>query len=132
MKIDLQMKKFFVLAGMLLSVACFSQTTNGDAIVSALKTGDAAQFSSYFDNFVDIKLPEKDEIKNVGKTQASVTIKSFFSESSIAGFDETSRRELSGTMYLTGKLKGASKDYNITLMMKNKNDKMQIITIRIN
>lgn len=120
------------MAGLVLSIASFGQTPNGDVIVSALKQGDAAQFTSYFDNFVDIKLPEKDEIKNVGKTQASVTMKSFFDETNINGFDETSRRELSGTMYLTGKLKGGAKDYNLTLMMKSKSDRLTIITVRIN
>lgn len=116
----------------MLSLSAFAVSGDVDDIVNSLKQGDANSFSRYFDSFVDIKLPEKDEIKNVGKTQASVTMKSFFEESAINGFELTSQRELSGTMYITGKLKSSDKSYNITLMMKNKSDKMQIITIRIN
>ena len=126
------MKKYWMMLGLMLSLSAFTVSGDADDIVNSLKQGDANSFSRYFDNFVDIKLPEKDEIKNVGKTQASVTMKSFFDESAINGFELTSQRELSGTMYITGKLKGGAKNYNITLMMKNKNDKVQIITVRIN
>ena len=118
--------------GLMVSLSAFAVSGDTEDIINSLKQGNAGSFSRYFDNFVDIKLPEKDEIKNVGKTQASVTMKSFFDESAINGFELTSQRELSGTMYITGKLKGGAKNYNITLMMKNKNDKVQIITVRIN
>jgi len=100
-------------------------------VETALKNGNAAEFSSYFDKFVDIKLPDKDEVKNVGKTQASVAIKSFFDANNIKGFEKISEREMGGTMYLAGKLQGASKNYNITLMIKINGDKQSVITIRI-
>ena len=66
--------------GMVLSLSSFVITGDSDKIIAALQNGNAAQFSSYFDNFLDIKLPEKDELKNVGKTQATITIKNFFDE----------------------------------------------------
>ena len=49
----------------------------------------------------------------------------------IKGFENTSQREMSGTMYLTGKLLNNAKGYNITIMMKSKESKWQIITLRI-
>lgn len=125
------MKKFFLFIGFLFSISVYSFAGDSDNIVHALKEGNAAQFSNYFDNFVDLKLPEKDEIKNVGKTQASLTIKSFFDQAKIKGFDISSHREMGGTMYITGKLEGDIKDYNITMLMKAKGDKLSIITIRI-
>jgi len=126
------MKKMMVMMGMVLSLSSFVITGDSDKIIAALQNGNAAQFSSYFDNFLDIKLPEKDELKNVGKTQATITIKNFFDESGIKGFEKTSDREMGGTMYLTGKLKGGSKNYNLTLLMKDRGDKLSIISIRIN
>jgi len=104
---------------------------DSDNIVNALKQGNATRFTSYFDNFIDLKLPEKDEIKNVGKTQAGITVKSFFDDYNIKGFDVTSQREMGGTMYITGKLQGASKAFNITLLMKVRGDKLSIITMRV-
>ncbi|MFN4007128.1 MAG: DUF4783 domain-containing protein [Chitinophagaceae bacterium] len=104
---------------------------SSDAIINALKQGDAEKLSTYFDTFIDIKLPEKEEIKNVSKNQASIAIKSFFETAAIKGFEVTSQRELGGTKYMTGKLIGNGKTYNITLMMKSKGDEVAIITIRI-
>ena len=117
--------------GLLISLAGYAFSNDSENIVNALKQGDATQFSSYFDSFIDLKLPEKDEIKNVGKTQTSIAVKSFFQENNIKGFEPTSQREMGGTMYITGKLQGDAKSYNITLLMKAKGDKLSIITIRV-
>ncbi len=126
------MKKFLLLILIgFVSMSFVFQNGSGE-IVSALNQGNAEQFSRYFDNLLDIKLPEKDEIKNVGKNQAAVTVKNFFNDNKIRGFEVSSQRELSGTMYMTGKLQGGSKNFNLTLMMKNRGDKLSVITIRIN
>jgi hypothetical protein len=124
------MKKIFYIIGLFISLSSFYLAGSAD-VETALKNGNAAEFSSYFDKFVDIKLPDKDEVKNVGKTQASVAIKSFFDANNIKGFEKISEREMGGTMYIAGKLKGASKNYNITLMIKITGDKQSVITIRI-
>ncbi len=126
------MKSILVVLGLMVSLSSFQATGDSDNIVNALKTGNAQQFSNYFDNFIDLKLPEKDEIKNVGRTQAGLTIKNFFDANTIKGFDPTSQREMGGTKYITGKLQGGAKVYNITMLMKSKGDKLSIITIRIN
>src|ERR1700752_1369293 len=107
------MKKMMVMMGVIISLSSFIIVGDIDKIINALNTGNATQFSAFYDDFLDIKLPEKDEIKNVGKNQASITVKSFFDDNDIKGFEKTSQREMGGTMYLTGKLKGGSKNYNI-------------------
>ncbi len=126
------MKKILVFIGLVVSLSSFQLTGDSENIVSALKAGNSSQFSSYFDNFIDLKLPEKDELKNVGKTQAGITVKSFFDQNNIKSFDLTSQREMGGTSYITGKLQGDSKAYNLTLLMKAKGDKLSIISIRVN
>ncbi|HRI19887.1 MAG TPA: DUF4783 domain-containing protein [Panacibacter sp.] len=126
------MKKILVMIGLVVSLSAYQTTADSDNIVNALKQGSASQLSNYFDSFIDLKLPEKDEIKNVGRTQAGITVKTFFDENSVKGFDLTSQREMGGTKYITGKLQGGLKAYNITMLMKAKGDKLSIITIRIN
>jgi len=116
----------------MVGLTAYSVASDADSIVNALKQGNASQFSNYFDNFIDLKLPGKDEIKNVGKTQATITVKDFFNDNDIKGFENVSQRESNGTMYIAGKLIGSSKTYNITMLMKAKGDKLSIITIRIN
>jgi hypothetical protein len=98
-------------------------TKRSDAIANALKTADAGRVR-FFDEFVDIKLLEKPEVKNMGRNQAAITLKTFFSENGIKGFETTSQREMSGTMYLTGKLVNSTKGYNITIMMKGEGKQM--------
>lgn len=124
------MKKIFLLIGLLIGTLSFAQG-DPDAIVNTLKTADAIRLSGYFDDFVDIKLLDKPEVKNMSRTQAGITLKSFFAENGINGFEKTSQRDMSGTMYLTGKLQNGNKGNNITLMLKMKDGKWQIITVRI-
>ncbi|MBS1730515.1 MAG: DUF4783 domain-containing protein [Bacteroidetes bacterium] len=126
------MKKIILILSCAFLISQGSYAQQGNEIAKSLNQGNADAFASYFDGFVDLKLPERDEIKNVGKNQATITIKSFFTDEGIKGFDKTSERELSGTKYMTGKLMGKNKNYNITIMMKKSGDDFTIITVRIN
>ena len=125
------MKKLLLLISLSVATMSFTFPDGTTQIVNALKRGDANEVASYFDNLIDLKLPEKDELKNVSKNQASITLKEFFDQNRVTGFDLTSQRELSGTMYITGKLATSAKDYGITVLMKARGDKIYIITVRI-
>lgn len=111
-----------------------SFTLQGDIsdIVNALKNANAETVSSYFDSYIDLTLPGKEEVKNIGKNQAGIALRSFFNEAGIHGFELTSQREAGTTMYMAGKLNGKSRDYNITLLLRNKDGRHQIISVRIN
>ncbi len=124
------MKKIFTILGFLFAISTFAQNDNG--VVSALKTANVNEFTSYFSSTVDVKLPKENEKQNVNKTDAANMVKSFFSSNNINGFEVISQREMSGTMYIAGKLKSTSQDYNLTVMLKNKGDGASVITVRIN
>ena len=126
------MKKILVLIGISLTLFAYKTVDNVPNIINALKVGNAEEVGKYFDNFIDLKLPEKDEIKNVGKNQASIALQGFFKDNSIKSFELTSQREMGASMYLAGKLQNAGKGYNITILLKNKDGDRQIITVRIN
>lgn len=128
------MKQLLSVSIFLLSTIAFGQhsSANSEALINALKEGDVSRFTSYFDSFIDLKLPQKDEIKNIGKTQASLTVKNFFEENGINGFELSSQREIAGTMYIAGKLKSTNSSFNITLMLKKKGEDLNILTVRIN
>jgi hypothetical protein len=106
-----------------------AQDTNG--IVSALKSGDAEKVSNFFDKILDIKFPDKDEVKGIGKNQAGIALKSFFDNNNIKGFELISQREMGGTMYIAGKLTNGADGYKLVMMMRNKEGRAQIITVRI-
>ena len=106
-----------------------AQETNN--IINALKSADAEQVSNYFDKMLDIKFPDKDEIKSIGKNQAGIALKSFYSSNNINGFELSSQREMNGTMYIAGKLTNSGDGYKLSMMLKYKDGKPQIITVRI-
>ena len=115
---------------------CFTSFTvtqsDTDEVVKGLKTGNAELVSAYFDAFLDLTLPGKEEIKNIGKNQAGITFQTFFSEIGVKGFELTSQRESGLMMYITGKLQTKSKGYNVTILLKNKEGKHFITSVRIN
>ena len=124
------MKKFTFLL-LLLFGALSIQAQETNSIVNALKSGDADEVSAYFDKILDIKFPEKDEIKSIGKNQAGIALKSFFDNNNIKGFELSSQREMGGTMYIAGKLINDNEGYKLSIMMKTKDGRPQIITVRI-
>jgi hypothetical protein len=117
-----------LLIGLSLSVNAQSET---DAIVQSLKTADMETISRHFDDFVDVKLLEKDEVKNMSKNQAAIALKSFYGENGVKGFDKVTDGGKGSLSYLIGKLTTGNKTYNITIQMKQKPAGLQIITIRI-
>ena len=123
------MKKILFIGLMLMAASLAKSQTN---IISGFKTGNASQIATSFDNFIDLTLPAKDEIKNMGKNQAEIALKSFFDEVDVKGFDVTSQRESGLTMYIAGKLISKTKAYNVTVLLKNKGGGHQITSIRIN
>ncbi len=126
------MKKLFLLFVIPLISLSFTMQVDNDGVVKALKTANVEQLANYFDSFIDLKLLEKDEVKNMGKNQATLALKAFFSDNNIKGFELTSQREMGNTMYMAGKLKNTGKGFNITIMLKKNDTKQDIISIRIN
>lgn len=128
------MKKFvlFICAAFAFMAFTINSQSGNDDIVNALKSADANAVSQYFDDVLDVKLPDKEEAKNIGKNQASILFRSFYSNNGINGFTLTSRREIGGTMYIAGKLSGKDKSFNITLMIHNKGNQPFIISARLN
>lgn len=126
------MKK--ILSILSLSILFFSFQSSDDTgnIINALKQGKAEVLSKYFDNMIDLKLPEKDELKNISKNQAAITMENFFNTIGVQGFEVISQGDRGGTLYVTGKLQGKEKTYNLALMMKSKGSSPQIITVRVN
>lgn len=125
------MRKFLVLAGLFFTLVSATVFGSPDEIIDALKSGTASEVSQYFDSFIDITLPDKDEMKNMGKNQANIALKSYYEEIGVKTFQLTSQREAGSIMYITGKLQGKIKNSNITIILKNSNSKYYITSIRI-
>jgi hypothetical protein len=103
-----------------------------DPIVQAFKTANIDNIAVHFDEFIDLKLLDKEEVKNMSKNQASIALKAFYTENGIKGFEKVSDGGKGTLIYLIGKLTTGNKSFNATIQMKQKNGKPAIITIRIN
>jgi len=123
-------KLLFIIMAVFAAFTVKAQDANN--IVSALQSANAGQVSNYFDKMLDMKFPDKEEVKSIGKNQAGIALKSFFDNNNIKGFELSSQREMGGTMYIAGKLTNGGEGYKLSMMMKTKEGKPQIITVRIN
>jgi len=118
--------------GMSMLLFSFVVQSDVDELIKAFKTANSEQVSNHFNNLIDLVLPGKEEIKNMGKNQASIALKIFFEENGIKGMDILSQREAGSAMYLAGKMVGKNKSYNVTVWLNEKEGKHFISTLRIN
>lgn len=125
------MKKILILLGLVFTLSSATKFNEPDEIISALKSGSANEVSKYFDNIIDLTLPGKEEMSNMGKNQASLSLKNYYEEVGVKSFELTSKGEKGAIMYITGKLQGKTKNDKITIMIKNTNTKFLITSVRI-
>lgn len=125
------MKKYFGFISIVLVVACSSfvvSTVEMDNVLVALKSGNASQLSKYFDNRVDISLP--DNADNYSRTQAEMIMREFFHKNSVRSFDLRYKSGNAETNYCIGTLQTNGGNYRTTLFMKQKGDKQYLQDLR--
>lgn len=117
----------FILAGF----ANVNAQTETDMVIRALKTANPDLITTYLDDYVDMKLLDKDEVKNMSKNQAAMALKLFYSDHNIKGFEKVSDGGKGNLVYILGKLTTSGKSHSITVQLKQKNGTLYIITMRI-
>ncbi len=122
------MKHFFTFITVSLLLSSFTVAGNIDEIITALKGGNAAQIAKYFDNTVEITLPDKSN--SYSKSQGEMILKDFFSNSPVKSFEILHKGENSGSQYCIGTLVTANGTYRTTVFMKQKADKQTEQEIR--
>jgi len=102
--------------------------TGIEDIVTALKSGNASQVAKYFDNTVEITLPEKSN--SYSKSQAEMILKDFFTNNPIKGFDVIHKGENAGSQYCIGTLFTKNASFRTTVFMKQKGERQTLQEIR--
>lgn len=125
------MKKILSFTAVLMLAAMSFMPTREKSIANAFENGDAETLSEFLDNYIDISLPGKSEIRYMGKTQAKLALRAFFLENKAKGFSIFSQRENAGVMYIAGKLKASTRDFNVILLISKKDKQEKILTMRI-
>ncbi len=122
------MKRFFTLIAATVLLSSFTFFTSIDEVVTAMKNGDAAQIARFFDNTVEITMPDKSN--NYSKSQAEMVLKDFFSTNGVKSFDVMHKGENAGSQYCIGTLITKNGSFRTTVFMKQKNDKQLLQEIR--
>jgi Domain of unknown function (DUF4783) len=122
------MKRFFTFLGAAVILSSFTLFTSIDEVVTALKNGDAVQIARFFDNTVEITMPDKSN--NYSKNQAEVVLKDFFSTNGVKSFEVIHKGENAGSQYCIGTLVTKNGSFRTTVFMKQKGDKQLLQEIR--
>ena len=122
------MKRFFTLVATTVLLTSFTLFLSIDEVVTALKNGDAAQIAKYFDNTVEITMPDKSN--NYSKNQAEIILKDFFSTNGVKSFEVIHKGENPGSQYCIGTLVTKNGSFRTTVFLKQKNDKQLLQEIK--
>ena len=113
------MKRIFtLLIPCLILFSSFTVLSNIDDVVVAMKQGNAAQLSKFFDASVEVSMPDKSN--SYSKSQAEMVVKDFFSTNSVKGFDIIHKGENAGSEYCIGTLQTGNGIYRTTIFMKQR------------
>lgn len=122
------MKRFFTLITTAFLLSSFTYLISIDEVVAAMKNGDATQIARFFDNTVELTMPDKSN--NYSKNQGEIVLKDFFTTNGVKTFTIIHKGENAGSQYCIGTLVTKNGSFRTTVFMKQKNDKQLIQEIR--
>jgi Domain of unknown function (DUF4783) len=126
------MKKLLHITGFIFTVlilVSYTLLAPIDEVVSAMKNGNAGLLSKYFDQTVEIGLPDRSD--SYSKAQAEVVLKDFFQTKGVTNFDPEHRSDNNGSLFCIGTLNSKNGNFRTTIYMKTRSDKQLIQEIRI-
>ena len=112
------MKKLYSIAALTILLSSFTLLASIDEVVNAMKSGNAAQVARFFDNSVEISMPDKSN--SFSKTQAEIVLKDFFNNNPVKGFEVIHKGENAGSQYCIGTLVTKNGSFRTTIFMKQK------------
>ncbi len=122
------MKKIFTILATVFALSSFTTFTGINDVVNAIKSGNAASVSKYFDNTVEITVNGKST--NYSKAQGEVVLRDFFANNTVKSFSVLHQGESGGAEFCIGTLATSNGNYRITLNLKQKGDKQTLQEIK--
>jgi hypothetical protein len=118
----------FALVMTLLLSSFKTQESNLEGVISALKSGSSSDLSKYFDDSVELTLPDKSD--NYSKAQAQQIVRDFFANNGVKGFELKHKGDSPTGHYCVGTLQTNSGNFRTNVFMKVKNNKEVVKEIR--
>ncbi len=125
------MKPIFtsLLLASIIALSSFAQRNNNiDAVIGALRSGNAAELSSYFGENVELTLPNQSD--SYSKAQAVLILKDFFNNNDVKSFEVKHKGDNGGGKFCIGTLQTKSGNFRTTVFMKLKDNKDLVKEIR--
>lgn len=114
------MKNLYSILFFLLPVIIASNITanNLDAVLNSLKKGNSSGIARFFDNRVDISLPNKTD--NYSKNQGELILKEFFNNNPVRNFELKHKGEIKGAQFCIGSLQTTNGNFRTKIYMRKK------------
>jgi Domain of unknown function (DUF4783) len=122
------MKRIIPILFSLFLLSSFRPAISIDEVVSAMKSGNVPSMAFYFDNTVEITLPDKGN--SYSKSQAEMVLKDFFTNNPVKGFTVIHKGQNAGYQYCIGTLLTKNGNFRTTIQMKQKKDAQVLQEIR--
>lgn len=124
------MKKLFTIVALCMVglLYSFAQTSGLEDVVAAMKTGNASQVAKFFDNNIEINMPDKNN--SYSKNQGELVLKDFFAVNGVKGFDVIHKGENGGSQFCIGNLITKGGSYRTTIYMKQKGNQQVLQEMR--
>ena len=117
-----------LLIGFVLLLSSFKQQSNIDEVIGALRAGNSTQLSGYFDDNVELTLPDKSD--SYSKAQAQLIVRDFFNNNGIKGFELKHKGDSPGGHFCIGTLQTSAGNFRTNVFMKTKNSREVVKEIR--
>lgn len=118
-----------MLMGALLVFSSFTvQSGSIDEVIGALRAGNSSELSKYFDEKVELTLPDKSD--SYSKAQAQLIVKDFFGNNGVRGFELKHKGDSPGGHFCIGTLQTNAGNFRTNVFMKVRNGKEVIKEIR--
>ena len=112
------MKHFLVLSILTFFFSFFKVNTGIDEVVAAMRSGNSSLIAKYFDDLVDISMPDKSN--TYSKNQAELVLKDFFTNNPVKKFEIIHKGENAGSQFCIGTLYTKNGSFRTTIFMKQK------------
>lgn len=99
-----------------------------DEVIKAIKNGDATEISKYFDNTVEITLPDKSN--SYSKSQAELVLRDFFNTNVVKDFEVLHKGDNAGSQFCIGILQTKNGIFRTTIFLKQKGEKQVLQELR--
>jgi len=111
-----------------LTLSSFTLQNSIDGVIGAIRSGNSSELSKYFDENVELTLPDKSD--NYSKAQAQLIVKDFFSNNGVKGFDLKHKGDSPGGHFCIGTLQTNAGNFRTNVFMKTKSGREVVKEIR--